>query len=211
MYKSVKAIALGTVATSLGILHFDPDRKDEGGRYQGMILPEPDAEKARKRELVEITGDATAEDFKRQQLGLGVDTSKVREIAADAIALASQEADENSSGLMAGDAAVSTASIRNFPEGAGPDAVPSGGNSDEAPLPGGGAAASEGGASADQNQKTELPAALRQQNALVLKHIEGSTDAAEIDTLLAAEKGRGDKARDPIVKALEARAAKLAK
>ena len=44
-YKHVVAIARGSVALSIGIAHFDPDREDEDGRYQHQILTDADAAK----------------------------------------------------------------------------------------------------------------------------------------------------------------------
>lgn len=156
MYKTVKATAMGTVATSVGILHFDPKREDEDGRYLGMILPAADAAKVERRELGKITGDATKAEFDKQQAGYGVDLSRIREIATDAIAEASEAEEANGTTLLGASAAASTTNIRNFPAGEGPEGVTSGADPDAAPIPGqGGAGASEAGAS---TEKTETDA-----------------------------------------------------
>jgi len=124
-YKLVTAIALGTVATSIGIMHFDPDREDEDGRYQRRILPDADAVKAEKKGLVEIEGDATEAEFKAQQSGVAV-SARPAEVGAERL----QEMEESPRGDAAG-ATPATATLRNFPAGQGrmdtladPDAAP---------------------------------------------------------------------------------------
>lgn len=163
MYKHVKAIAHGTVATSIGIKHFDPDHDDD--QVRETILPVADAEKAKTRGLVKIGPDASEEDFQAQQAGFpntgrnremqveGIDQEKI-----DAAADAGAKAEEETSAPLAGGTAVTTANVRNFPAGDGPSAVPSGGPSDEAPLPEGSGAAA-GGAPAKESKGDDAPAA----------------------------------------------------
>lgn len=126
-YKTVTAIALGSVATSIGIMHFDPKRDDEDGRYQTRILPEADAEKAVRRELVEITGDATEQEFKRQQAGF---SARPADVAAQRIA----DLPDDETAFLAGGTATGTAASRNYAPGQGPDANLGGGDPDAAPV-----------------------------------------------------------------------------
>ena len=61
-YKIVEAKTRGTISLSGGISHFNPKNASEGGRYQKAILPTADAEKAERKGLVEIVGNATEAD-----------------------------------------------------------------------------------------------------------------------------------------------------
>lgn len=191
MYKHVKAIALGTVATSIGIMHFDPARDDEDGRYQTRVLPDADATKAKNRELVEITGDATKQEFDAQQAGYPM-TGRVREIAVERVAQAS----EDESAQLAGETASATANLRNFPAGAGPDAVPSGGDPDAAPRPSG--AGGDAGA----------PKILKQSVPKLTESLKGISDSGELAKLLKAEEDGQN--RDGAKAAIEARSKEIA-
>lgn len=214
MYKKVKAILHGTVALSTGITHFDPKNDAEDGRYQTRILSDADVVLAERRKLVKVVGDATQKEFDAQQAGFA-STGRVREFGEKAAEEGSKLEEESSAGLGGG-AAVATAGLRAFPAGQGPDAVQTG-DPDAAPVPGAGGAASSGGAPAAKTdgkaggQKVELPAELKQAADKVIEAVKGIDDAAKLDELDKAEKGRGDKARSTVTDAIAARKAELAK
>lgn len=181
-YKLVKAIALGSVATSIGIMHFDPDRDDEDGRYQSRILPAADAEKAEKRELVEIEGDASEEDFKRQQSGF---SARPADVAAKRIG----ELPDDETGYLAGGSGPATASARNFPAGQG--RLDSAGDPDAAPVTG-----------------DEAPSILNQSIPKLKEALKDVDDVAELDRLDEAETAGQD--RDGAHDAIQDRKAELA-
>lgn len=182
-YKRVIAIAVGTVATSIGLFHFNPDRDDEDGRYQTRILPEADAKKAESRELVKIEGDATKEDFDRQQAGF---SARPADVAAQRIA----ELPDDETVFLAGGTATATMAGRNFPEGQGglndsegdPDAAPVGGDASE-------------------------PGPLDQSITKLTEYLKGVDDAAELDRLREAEVN--GKSRDGALAAIDARKQEL--
>lgn len=188
-YKTVTAIALGTVATSIGIMHFDPDRSDEDGRYQRRILPDADAKKAEQRELVKIEGDATEADFKAQQAGF---SPRPADVAAERIG----ELPDDETEYLAGGSGPSTAVTRNHPPGQGIEYErPS--DPDAAPVSGGGT----GG-------EAEEPGPLDQSIPKLTEYLAGVTDTAELDRLRTSEEG--GKSREGALAAIDARKAELA-
>lgn len=170
MYKHVKAVLLGTIGTSIGVVHFDPDRDDEDGRYQRAVLPVADALKAENRKLVKIVGDATEDEFKAQQQGLSIPRVSSETLEA----LAEQSQNEDASASLAGGAAPATASVRNYQPGHGPAATS--GDVDAAPLPGTNPSKGDGTSALLQLPIAKLKVAL-----------DAITDIAELDKLHAEE------------------------
>lgn len=186
-YKTVTALALGTVATSIGIMHFDPDRDDEDGRYQTRILPNADAAKAERKGLVKIDGDATEAEFKAQQAGVAV-SARPAEVGADRLS----EMDDAPRGDAAG-ATPATATLRNFPAGQG--RVDSAGDPDAAPVAG-----QQGDENVDPILKLSIPK---------MKEALKSVDSIEeLDRLHTAEEAGQD--REGAKEAIDARKSELA-
>ena len=183
-YKHVVAIARGSVALSIGIAHFDPDREDEDGRYQHQILTDADAAKAEKRGLVKIEDDASEAEFKAARAGV---SARPAEIAAKRL----EDREFSEERTMGAASGAATSLARNFPLGTGPEAATSRSGFDPDAAPGG----EEGADILDQSVK-KLEAA-----SASIESVE------EIASLIDAE--IAGKNRDTAVKALEERKATL--
>ena len=184
-YKHVVAIGVGTIAGTIGITHFDPERSDEDGRYQHRILPLEDAKKAEQRGIGKIEGDATEAEFKAQQMGV---SARPAEVAAERL----KEMDDAPLPLGAS-TATGTAAMRNFPDGQGPKAATlNSGTVDPDAAPGGG----DDKSILDLGVK-KLPAAL-----------ENVETVEEIDSLIEQEKAK-EEPRQGALDALEKRKAAL--
>lgn len=181
-YKFVKAIALGTVATSIGIMHFDPDRGDEDGRYQRRVLPDADVDKPLKRGLIEVEGDASERDFAAQQAGV---SARPAEVGAARLQDLADEGGDMGHGT---NDAAGTILARNFSAGQGlratgdPDAAPGGKSERENPI-------------------------LDQSIPKLKEALEGVSSAEELDALHAAEEAGQN--RDGAKAAIDERKAAL--
>jgi len=60
-YRLVKAIAMGTIGLSTGMVRFEPENEDE--RYRFGVFTKDDADKVIRKGLGEDVGEASAEDF----------------------------------------------------------------------------------------------------------------------------------------------------
>ena len=134
-YKAFRAIKVGTVALSVGITHFDPDRKDENGRYRAGLLPAADAARAEKKGLVELHDKTfTEKDYEQWKLeiakrdgeeaGEDAGAARLRKVAEDdedvaTAAVSNLKTVAHPPGTPARDASVQTR-VRN----SDPDAAP---------------------------------------------------------------------------------------
>ena len=181
-YKHVIAIAVGTIAGTAGITHFDPDREDEDGRYQSRILPDQDAKRAVTRGIGKIEGDATEAEFKAQQMGV---SARPAEVAAARI----EEMGDAPLPLGAS-TAPATAAVRNFPGGQGPAAaVAASGSFDPDAAPGG-----------DDDDVSILDLNVRK----LAKAVEGVETVEQVDELIKEENAK-DEPRAAALDALEKR------
>lgn len=135
-YKAVKATKVGTAALSIGIFHFDPDRDDENGRYQRMILPAEDAARVEKKKLGKIFAAATKSDF--DQWMVHISSARTGDAAAKRLEESIDEDERLSSAAISNLQAVAfpagsparDASVRTRVGNFDPDAPPAGEDED---------------------------------------------------------------------------------
>jgi hypothetical protein len=190
-YKMVKAIALGSVVVSTGIVHFNPDRKPKSAadeRYHGGIFLAADAAKIERKRLGEIVRDASVEDYEQWQTTLRVGATvgqagaqRVSDSAVESAAVDSVLTITHPPGTPAADA--SAGLFRD------PDAAP-------------GALAGPAG---DEEAGLAEPSILDQSVAKLTEALEDVDDIGELQALRDAE--QGGKSRAGAITAIEDRIA----